>query len=216
MNAARNQLLSCACLAINQHRRIGRRDGFHPLQGSAQRSATPDDLSEIHFRADFIFQIEFFLRELLFQFPNLAVGKRILDGESNLVCNLAKETDIGLTERIVPESGENQSANRAIPADQRKKAEGLQTLTNRGLNDWVIEPAGEGALERQRFHGSKCRAGGRSLDRIDQVFLQETFALRKVNRVKSQLPVFRIRERQACVVALHHAPNILRDGTQQI
>ena len=41
------------------------------------------------------------------------------DGESKLVCNLAKETDISLTEGIVSEPAENQDANSAIPADQR-------------------------------------------------------------------------------------------------
>src|SRR6266436_622988 len=118
MNAACDQFLSRACLSINQHRRIRRRYRFHVFEDSAQRCAVSDDLGKIHFRADFIFQIQLLFGELLFQFPNLAVGKRILDGESNLVCNLGKETDIGLTEGIVPESAENQDANRAIPADQ--------------------------------------------------------------------------------------------------
>src|SRR6266404_492026 len=216
MNGAGDQFLSRPGLAINQNRRIRWRHGFHSLEGLTDRCAISDNLSEIHFRADFIFQIEFFLRELLFQFPNLAVGERILGGESNLVCNLAKEPDIGLTERIVSEPGENQGANRAIPADQRQKTEGLQTFANRGLNDWVMEPTGEGALEGQGLHRSKYRAGRRSLDRINQVFLQEPFSLRKVNRVKSQLLVVRVRERQAGVVALHHAADVLRDGPQQI
>jgi hypothetical protein len=101
MNGTRNQFFSRARLPINQHRRIRWRYGSHSFKKSAQRSAISDDLRKIHFRADFVFQIEFFLRELLFQFPNLAVGKRILDGEGKLVCNLAKESDISLTERIV-------------------------------------------------------------------------------------------------------------------
>src|SRR6266478_5029403 len=118
MNGPRNQFFSRARLSINQHCRIRRRYGSHSFEYSAQRSTISNDLGKIHFRADFIFQIEFFLRELLFQSPNLAVRKRILDGQSNLVCNLAKETDIGLTERIVPEPAENQDANSAVPADQ--------------------------------------------------------------------------------------------------
>src|SRR6266481_3610009 len=185
MNGAGDQFLSRPGLAINQNRRIRWRHGFHSLEGLTDRCAISDDLSEIHFRADFIFQIEFFLRELLFQFSNLAVGKRILNGESNLVCNLAKENDIGLTEGIVSESRKNQGANRAIPADQWQKTEGLQTFTNRDLNDRVMEPTGERTLERQRLHHSKCGSGRRSLDRIDQVFLQKPFSLRKVNRVES-------------------------------
>src|SRR5260370_18539234 len=118
MNGTRNQFLSRARLSINQHGRVRRRYDSHSFEDSAQRSTISDDLDKIHFRADFIFQIEFFLRELLFQFPNLAVGKRILDGECNLFCNLAKQTDISLTEGIVSEPTENQDANRAIPADQ--------------------------------------------------------------------------------------------------
>src|SRR5580700_4820082 len=78
-----------------------------------------------------------------------------------------------------------------------------------------MEPTVEGTLERHRLHGSKCRARGRSLDGIDQVFLQEPLSLRKGHRVKSQLLVFRIRERQAGVVALHHTSDVLRDGAQQ-
>src|ERR1700751_3856896 len=166
MNGSRNQLFSCPGFSVNQHRRISRCDGFRALQDSAQRSATSDDLSEIHFRAEFIFQIEFFLRELLFQFSNLTVGNRILDSESNLVCDLGKEIDVGLTEGIASEPAENQDAYRAIPADQRQKAEGPQTFTNGDLNDRVIEPTGERALECQSLHGSKCRTGGRPLDRI--------------------------------------------------
>src|SRR5260370_7280057 len=118
MNGTRNQFFSRARLSINQHCRIRRRYGSHSFENFAQRSTISDDLRKIHFRADFVFQIEFFLRELLFQFPNLAVSKRVLDGESNLVCNLTKETDIRLTEGIVSEPAQNQAANRALPPDQ--------------------------------------------------------------------------------------------------
>src|SRR6202041_1024663 len=116
MNGTRNQFFSRARLAINQHCRIRRRYGPHSFENSAQRSTISDDLRKIHFRADFVFQIELFLRELLFEFPNLAVGKGILDRKSNLVCNLGKENDIAFTEGIVPEPAENQHANRAVPA----------------------------------------------------------------------------------------------------
>src|SRR5229473_4960624 len=114
MNGTRDQFLSRACLPVNQHRRIRRRNGSHVFEDFAQRSAISDDLGKIHFRADFIFQIQLFFGELLFKLPNLAVGKRILDGESNLVRNLAEETDISLTERIVSEPAEHQGANGAI------------------------------------------------------------------------------------------------------
>src|SRR5260370_15158931 len=97
MNGTRNQFFSRARLPVNQHCRIRRRYGSHSFEYSAQRSTISDDLRKIHFRADFILQIEFFLRELLFQFTNLSVGKCILDGEGILVCNLVKETNIPYT-----------------------------------------------------------------------------------------------------------------------
>jgi hypothetical protein len=37
-----------------------------------QRFARSDDLFEIQFAADFIFEVELFLRQFLFQFGNLA------------------------------------------------------------------------------------------------------------------------------------------------
>src|SRR5258708_17598210 len=125
MNGPRNQFFSRAGLSVNQHCRIRRRYGSHSFEYSAQRSTISNDLGKIHFRADFIFQIEFFLRALLFHFPNLTVCKRILDGESNLVCNLAKETNIRLTEGIVSEPAENQDANSAVPADHGATARRL-------------------------------------------------------------------------------------------
>ncbi len=79
MNCARDQFLACARFSVDEHRRVCWRDGFHVLQNFAQRRTVSDDLCEIHFRADFIFQIELFLGELLFEFRNLAVRQRVFD-----------------------------------------------------------------------------------------------------------------------------------------
>lgn len=94
MNGPRNKFFSRSRLSVDQHGGICRRYSFHALQDSAQRSAGSDDLGEIHFRADFIFQIQLFLRELVLQFPNFAVSKRILDRECNLVGNLSQDIDL--------------------------------------------------------------------------------------------------------------------------
>jgi len=61
MNGAGDQFLSRPCLAINQHRRVRRRYRFHVFEDSPQRSAISNDLGKIHFRTDFIFQIQLFL-----------------------------------------------------------------------------------------------------------------------------------------------------------
>src|SRR5262245_19849424 len=71
MNRARNDLLACAGFALDENSRIGRRDSLHLLQDAFQRDALADDLLEAIFRADFVFEIEFFIRELVLEFDDL-------------------------------------------------------------------------------------------------------------------------------------------------
>src|ERR1700747_3773060 len=101
MNGPSNQLLACARFSIDQHRGIGGSDAFDELQDSLQRRALSDDLGEIHFGANFIFEIELFLRKLVFQALNLAVRQCILNRESNLVSNLLQKMDLVLGEGVI-------------------------------------------------------------------------------------------------------------------
>jgi hypothetical protein len=59
-----------------------------------ERRTVPHDLLEIHVAADFVFEIELFLRELLFQFENLAVSEAILNGDGYLARCLAEKVDL--------------------------------------------------------------------------------------------------------------------------
>ncbi len=79
MYRARDQFFARARFSVDGHRRACWRDAFHVLENFAQRCAVSDDLCEIHFRADFILQIELFLGELLFEFGNLAVRQRVFN-----------------------------------------------------------------------------------------------------------------------------------------
>ena len=51
---------------------------------------------------------------------------------------------------------------------------------------------------------------------MNHFFLQEALAFREVERVKPELLVCRFRQGQASVIALHHAPHILRDGLKEL
>ena len=75
---------------LDEHSRVCRSDRFNLLQNTAHDSTLSDDLRKIHFATDFVLEIELFLRELLFQHSNLPKGKRILHGNSNLICDLGR------------------------------------------------------------------------------------------------------------------------------
>src|ERR1700730_10428709 len=122
MNGSRKQLLSGACLAINQDRRIRRRHRFHIFENSAQRRTISNDLSEIHFCADFIFQVKLLFGELVFELSNLPKGKRILHGNGNLICDLGQKLDIA-SEGIVLIFDHTECAQHATSANKRKDAD---------------------------------------------------------------------------------------------
>src|SRR5882762_4591955 len=71
MYGAGNQFLSRPRLSINQHCRVRRRYRFYMFEDFAQRGTVSNDLSKIHFRADFIFQIQLLFGELVFELSNL-------------------------------------------------------------------------------------------------------------------------------------------------
>src|SRR5260221_12520575 len=123
MNGARDQFLSRACLAINQDRRIRWRDSFHMFEGSAQRGAISNDLGKIHFRADFIFQIQLLFGELVFELSNLPKGTCILHGNGNLISDLRQKLDIVATERIVLIFDHTEYPQHAASATKRKDAD---------------------------------------------------------------------------------------------
>ena len=88
LRRARNQLLSGTGVSIDEYRRLCRSDRLHLLQHTSQGSTLSDDLREIHLAADFAFEIEFFLRELVSQLSHLSKSACILDCNGNLICDL--------------------------------------------------------------------------------------------------------------------------------
>ena len=122
MNGAGDQFLSRPRLAINQDRRVRRRYRFYMFEDSAQRGTVSNDLSKIHFRADFIFQIQLLFGELIFKLSNLPKRKCILHGDGNLICDLRQKFDVA-SERIVLIFDHTECAQHATAANKRKDAD---------------------------------------------------------------------------------------------
>src|ERR1700722_18783232 len=212
MNGARNQFLPCPRLSINQHRRIRRRHSFHSLEDFAEGSAVSHDLGKIHFGTDFIFEIQLFLGQLVFQLSNLAKGKGILHGNRNLVCDLGEKLDIA-SERVVLILDDTKRAQDAAPADKRKGADRsnfglrgvLHSLPPRLLDTAAPEFAGAEDPSRDiLIYGDKALL----LDRLD--------AKREIHGVDPQVGVVAIGKSNAGAIAAHNSARAGHHGSEKI
>ena len=125
MDCTRDQFFPCPGCTIDKHGGVRRCDNFDLHEHPPQRHALPYDFPEVQFTADFILQIKFFLRELVLERLNLAVGKRVLHGQRYLVGHLPQELDIFF---VAIGIGFNTAGDKAPDASmrssQRKRAEG--------------------------------------------------------------------------------------------
>src|SRR5207244_1086094 len=87
VDGARDQFLPGSGLAIDQYGRIGRRHGLDLLQQTPQGGASADNLLEVQLAADFIFQVNFFLRQPVLQLGDLTIGERVLYCDGHLVAD---------------------------------------------------------------------------------------------------------------------------------
>src|SRR6266481_638650 len=200
MNGASDQFLSRPRLAINQDRRVRRRYRFYMFEDSAQRGTVSNNLSKIHFRADFIFQIQLLFGELIFKLSNLPKGKCILHGNGNLVCDLGQKLDIA-SERIVLIFDHTECAQHATSANKRKDADRpnfglccvLQSEAPRLLN--AAAPKLAGAKDRSRDIFVKR----------DEALLLDGFGAKwKIHRVNPQVRVVPIGKSNAGAIAAHN------------
>ena len=94
MDRPRDQFLTGSGLTIDQYGGIGRRHGLDLLQQTPQGRASTDNLLEVQFAADFIFQVDFFLRQPVFQLCDLTIGKRVLYRDRHLVADQTQKLQV--------------------------------------------------------------------------------------------------------------------------
>ena len=126
MHRARNQLLACARLSVDQHRRIGRRHGLHLVQNAPQCLALADDLFELQLAANLVFQVQLFERELVLQVGNFSERHGVFHRNGYLVRHLREKRKVVRRKRIFPVRAERQHACRAAPPLQGSVGQRLQ------------------------------------------------------------------------------------------
>src|SRR5260370_5124017 len=109
MTLARAQIVNCAGdhffastrLALYEDRRIRGRNDSHALEHRFQRLTISNDLFEIVFKADFVFQVERLLRQPIPGLRDLLIVQSILHAYGYLRRYLCKEPDLSLADGIL-------------------------------------------------------------------------------------------------------------------
>src|SRR5467141_3360639 len=213
MNGSRNELFSCTSISINEHSRVCRSDRLHLLQHTAQRCAFSDDLREIHFAADFIFEIELFLGQLLFQLSNLPKGTRILYGNGNLICDLGQKLDIVAGERSVLIFDHTKYPQNATSADKRKDRDrsdfGLRGVLHAKPPRLLDAPAPGFARAKDCSRGIVING--------DKALLVDGFAAEgKIQGVDAQVCVVGIGKSNANAIAGHNSASARHYGSKKV
>src|SRR5215469_6861071 len=94
----------------------------------SQSRTLSHDSFKIHLTANFVFEVQLFLRELVFQFRNLPVDQRILHGNCDLIRDLRKEGHLFSIERVFLVTRDRQDSQNSLPTDQRYIAKGIESL----------------------------------------------------------------------------------------
>jgi len=97
MDGSGDEFLASTGLALDQHRRIGGRDDFHLLEHAFERRTLADDLLEIMFGTDFVFEVELFLGQFVFQLGDLLIGQDVVHRNRNLFADLLEEFHVRFT-----------------------------------------------------------------------------------------------------------------------
>ena len=130
VDRARDQFLAGARLALDQHRRVGRRDDLDLLQHLPERRALADDLVEVVLRANLVFEVQLFGAQLLLQLRDLSKRQPVLHGDRYLLRHLTQQLHIVRREGVRPFAAEVQRPERAIAREDRHAADGLVPLSD--------------------------------------------------------------------------------------
>jgi len=83
---------------------------------------------KIHLPADFVFQIQLLLGQLVLKLGDFAIDSRIFDCDCHLVRNLAEELDLVLIECVFIPARHGQDPKKAFTTNQRQVAEGVHSF----------------------------------------------------------------------------------------
>ena len=175
-----------------------------------------DDVLKRQLTADFLFQVQLFVRELVLERGDLAVGERVVDGDRHLAGHAGQELDVLLAEGLFPHATQAQDAEATMAAAEAHDAVGLEALT--GENTALLRRA-LGRVESIEHHGRSRLEGlpaERAGERDQGVLLEEALAAGVIEGVNAHLLACCIREGDARHITVHDLPHARQEGAQEV
>src|SRR5437867_2300819 len=201
VNRASDHLFAGARLALDEDRRVRRRNDSNALEHSLQPRTIPNDLFEIVLKPDFVFQVKLLLRQSVLGLSYLPIFQSVLYRDGDLTRYLFKEPDINLAEGIFLPSAEAQETEDSVPANKWQHATGFETLRD----DRVILHA-----QLKYIRGIACPGLARAEDKTTKrpfhrtvLLSNKSFALWKIEHEGLQPVSLRVRQEDAHQIALH-------------
>ena len=140
VDRAGDQLLAGAGLALDQHRRVGRRDDLDLLQHLPERRALADDLVEVVLGPNLVFEVQLLGAQLLLQLRDFSKRQPVLDRDGNLLRHLTEQLHIVCRKGVRTFAAEVQRPQRTIAREDRHAADGLVTLSDDAFRDLSNPP----------------------------------------------------------------------------
>src|SRR4029077_2431037 len=100
VDSARDQLFARARFAEQQHSRIAGCHRFDHIQNMPKPRTLTNDAFKVQLAADFLLEIDLFLRQTILKIRDLGIGKRVFDTYGDLIRNLNQKGDFFFIERI--------------------------------------------------------------------------------------------------------------------
>jgi hypothetical protein len=206
VHCARNQLLAGAGFSIYKDRRVSRRYDLDLLKDVAQNAGVPDDVVELHFGADLIFEVDFLAGKLLFELVDLAVCQGVIECDRNLLRNLHQQCQILFAERLVLDPRHRQDAQCPMASEQRARAAESQLFAGFHRDLCLardVMPGGFATAKNISQHGT--------LDGNQYAFARRSNRPGKIESVKTQVLSFG--NRYTGGIAAKGIPDAPGDGT---
>src|SRR5688572_4278226 len=125
---AGDQFLPGTGFTADQNRGVRWRDSFDLAENLAKCGTLSNDLFEIAFGANLIFEVQLFFRELVLKLFDFAIGHRIVSGECDLLCDLREKINVLVGERVLSQTSHGQDADGAALSEQWRATSRLKTF----------------------------------------------------------------------------------------
>ena len=215
MDGARDDFLTGAGFAEDEHGAAGGRDEFDLSHHATNRGTVADDFLEIVSAANFFFQVELFFGEFRFEGVDLFEGERVFDGDGDLRGDLLDELDVRGREPVSAAAGEIERAEGAAAIGERNTADHLHVLGAQDADNFAGVLIHLGAARDERAIFDYGAAGGRRFARNGQLRFDESLAAGKIERVNFEQAAGGIEKREARVVVMNDALQRGDDAAEQ-